>query len=114
MFGPLVSDFARGAAVGDGMCSLRASTWSWGASGWRDLTVGAILEVWNSWRSPIVRKTVLLKWSRMARYFFDTFNGETWVLDEEGIECADHRLAKARMRHCPTSLKMSCRIAVSA
>jgi len=30
----------------------------------------------------------------MARYFFDTFNGETWVVDNEGVECTDHEEAR--------------------
>jgi len=28
------------------------------------------------------------------RFFFDTFDGESWVQDDEGIECADHEAAR--------------------
>jgi|RhiMethySRZTD1v2_1073278.scaffolds.fasta_scaffold5375935_1 hypothetical protein len=34
----------------------------------------------------------------MPHYFFDTFDGEAWVIDEEGFECAhpDAALAQAQ------------------
>src|SRR3954465_14720563 len=30
----------------------------------------------------------------IVRFFFDTFDGESWVQDDEGIECADHEAAR--------------------
>ncbi len=33
---------------------------------------------------------------QIMRYFFDTFDGELWICDEEGIECIDLDDARTR------------------